>query len=54
MTTPYDEMWEKLNLDLPAHEGLLQVHWLVLHLREEAALFTTLQVVEEFLVTQGK
>jgi benzoyl-CoA reductase/2-hydroxyglutaryl-CoA dehydratase subunit BcrC/BadD/HgdB len=25
MTTPYDEMWERLNLDLPAHEGLLQV-----------------------------
>jgi benzoyl-CoA reductase/2-hydroxyglutaryl-CoA dehydratase subunit BcrC/BadD/HgdB len=25
MPTPYDEMWEKLNLDLPAHEGLLQV-----------------------------
>jgi|UniRef100_A0A7V6A5V1 benzoyl-CoA reductase/2-hydroxyglutaryl-CoA dehydratase subunit BcrC/BadD/HgdB len=25
MTTPYDDMWEKLNLDLPAHEGLLQV-----------------------------
>ena len=25
MTTPYDEMWEKLNLDLTAHEGLLQV-----------------------------
>ncbi len=25
MPTPYDEMWEKLNLDLAAHEGLLQV-----------------------------
>ena len=25
MTTPYDDMWEKLHLDLPAHEGLLQV-----------------------------
>jgi len=25
MSTPYDEMWEKLILDLPAHEGLLQV-----------------------------
>ena len=25
MPTPYDAMWEKLNLDLPAHEGLLQV-----------------------------
>ncbi len=25
MPTPYDEMWEKLNLDLNAHEGLLQV-----------------------------
>ena len=25
MPNPYDEMWEKLNLDLPAHEGLLQV-----------------------------
>jgi benzoyl-CoA reductase/2-hydroxyglutaryl-CoA dehydratase subunit BcrC/BadD/HgdB len=25
MTTNYDEMWEKLNLDLSAHEGLLQV-----------------------------
>jgi benzoyl-CoA reductase/2-hydroxyglutaryl-CoA dehydratase subunit BcrC/BadD/HgdB len=25
MPTPYDEMWEKLNLDLEAHEGLLQV-----------------------------
>ena len=25
MATPYDDMWEKLNLDLPAHEGLLQV-----------------------------
>ena len=25
MPTSYDEMWEKLNLDLPAHEGLLQV-----------------------------
>ena len=25
MATPYDEMWEKLNLDLTAHEGLLQV-----------------------------
>jgi benzoyl-CoA reductase/2-hydroxyglutaryl-CoA dehydratase subunit BcrC/BadD/HgdB len=25
MPTPYDEMWEKLNLDLGAHEGLLQV-----------------------------
>jgi benzoyl-CoA reductase/2-hydroxyglutaryl-CoA dehydratase subunit BcrC/BadD/HgdB len=25
MPTPYDEMWEKLNLDLTAHEGLLQV-----------------------------
>lgn len=25
MSTPYDAMWEKLNLDLPAHEGLLQV-----------------------------
>jgi benzoyl-CoA reductase/2-hydroxyglutaryl-CoA dehydratase subunit BcrC/BadD/HgdB len=25
MTTPYDDMWEKLNLDLTAHEGLLQV-----------------------------
>jgi benzoyl-CoA reductase/2-hydroxyglutaryl-CoA dehydratase subunit BcrC/BadD/HgdB len=25
MPTPYDDMWEKLNLDLPAHEGLLQV-----------------------------
>ncbi|MCK9376857.1 MAG: 2-hydroxyacyl-CoA dehydratase family protein [Syntrophobacterales bacterium] len=25
MTTPYDDMWEKLNLDLAAHEGLLQV-----------------------------
>ncbi len=23
MPTPYDDMWEKLNLDLPAHEGLL-------------------------------
>ncbi|MGA9754805.1 MAG: double-cubane-cluster-containing anaerobic reductase [Desulfobaccales bacterium] len=25
MPNPYDEMWEKLNLDLGAHEGLLQV-----------------------------
>jgi len=25
MPTPYDDMWEKLNLDLGAHEGLLQV-----------------------------
>jgi benzoyl-CoA reductase/2-hydroxyglutaryl-CoA dehydratase subunit BcrC/BadD/HgdB len=25
LPTPYDEMWEKLNLDLAAHEGLLQV-----------------------------
>ena len=25
MATTYDEMWEKLNLDLTAHEGLLQV-----------------------------
>jgi benzoyl-CoA reductase/2-hydroxyglutaryl-CoA dehydratase subunit BcrC/BadD/HgdB len=25
MPTPYDEMWEKLNLDLAAHEGLLTV-----------------------------
>ncbi len=25
MPTPYDDMWEKLHLDLPAHEGLLQV-----------------------------
>ncbi len=25
MATPYDAMWEKLNLDLDAHEGLLQV-----------------------------
>jgi benzoyl-CoA reductase/2-hydroxyglutaryl-CoA dehydratase subunit BcrC/BadD/HgdB len=25
MPTPYDEMWNKLNLDLTAHEGLLQV-----------------------------
>lgn len=25
MPTPYDAMWEKLNLDLTAHEGLLQV-----------------------------
>jgi len=25
MPTPYDAMWEKLNLDLSAHEGLLQV-----------------------------
>jgi benzoyl-CoA reductase/2-hydroxyglutaryl-CoA dehydratase subunit BcrC/BadD/HgdB len=25
MTTPYDDMWERLNLDLTAHEGLLQV-----------------------------
>lgn len=25
MPTPYDEMWEKLNLDLNAHDGLLQV-----------------------------
>jgi benzoyl-CoA reductase/2-hydroxyglutaryl-CoA dehydratase subunit BcrC/BadD/HgdB len=25
MPKPYDEMWEKLNLDLAAHEGLLQV-----------------------------
>lgn len=25
MPTPYDELWEKLNLDLTAHEGLLQV-----------------------------
>ncbi len=25
MTTKYDEMWEKLNLDLKAHEGLLEV-----------------------------
>ncbi len=25
MATPYDDMWEKLNLDLAAHEGLLQV-----------------------------
>jgi benzoyl-CoA reductase/2-hydroxyglutaryl-CoA dehydratase subunit BcrC/BadD/HgdB len=25
MANPYDEMWEKLNLDLTAHEGLLQV-----------------------------
>ena len=25
MPTPHDEMWEKLNLDLAAHEGLLQV-----------------------------
>jgi len=25
LPTPYDEMWEKLNLDLATHEGLLQV-----------------------------
>ena len=25
MPTPHDEMWEELNLDLAAHEGLLQV-----------------------------
>ncbi len=25
MSTPYDDMWEKLNLDLSAHEGLLSV-----------------------------
>jgi len=25
MSTPYDSMWEKLNLDLDAHAGLLQV-----------------------------
>ena len=25
MPTPYDDMWEKLNLDLSAHEGLLAV-----------------------------
>ena len=25
MPTSYDEMWDKLNLDLTAHEGLLQV-----------------------------
>jgi benzoyl-CoA reductase/2-hydroxyglutaryl-CoA dehydratase subunit BcrC/BadD/HgdB len=25
MANPYDEMWEELNLDLTAHEGLLQV-----------------------------
>ena len=25
MSTPYDEMWEKLNLDLDSHAGLLQV-----------------------------
>ena len=25
MPTPYDDMWEKLDLDLSAHEGLLQV-----------------------------
>jgi len=25
LPTPYDEMWEQLNLDLAAHEGLLQV-----------------------------
>ncbi len=25
MPTPYDDMWKKLNLDLTAHEGLLQV-----------------------------
>jgi benzoyl-CoA reductase/2-hydroxyglutaryl-CoA dehydratase subunit BcrC/BadD/HgdB len=25
MTTPYDAMWEKLNLDLDAHAGLLEV-----------------------------
>jgi benzoyl-CoA reductase/2-hydroxyglutaryl-CoA dehydratase subunit BcrC/BadD/HgdB len=25
MSTQYEEMWEKLNLDLPAHDGLLQV-----------------------------
>jgi len=25
MPTPYDDMWEKLNLDFTAHEGLLQV-----------------------------
>jgi benzoyl-CoA reductase/2-hydroxyglutaryl-CoA dehydratase subunit BcrC/BadD/HgdB len=25
MPTPHDDMWEKLNLDLTAHEGLLQV-----------------------------
>ena len=25
MPTPHDEMWEKLDLDLAAHEGLLQV-----------------------------
>jgi len=25
MPTPYDDMWEKLNLDLTAHEGLLAV-----------------------------
>jgi benzoyl-CoA reductase/2-hydroxyglutaryl-CoA dehydratase subunit BcrC/BadD/HgdB len=25
MSTPYDAMWEKLNLDLDAHSGLLQV-----------------------------
>jgi hypothetical protein len=29
-------------------------NWWVLELREEAPLFTTLQVVEEFLVAQGK
>jgi hypothetical protein len=25
MAIPYDDVWEKLNLDLGAHEGLLQV-----------------------------
>ena len=25
MPTPYDAMWEELNLDLDAHAGLLQV-----------------------------
>ena len=25
MPTPHDEMWEKLNLDIQAHEGLLAV-----------------------------
>jgi len=25
MSTSYDAMWEKLNLDLAAHEGLLEV-----------------------------
>ena len=29
-------------------------NWWVLELREEGALFTTLQVVEEFLLAQGK